>query len=409
MCMEDAKSPSLVNFIEKNLPLSKWGSRRKRIWDLDGHTHCPIIGVCLPLAALRKLIGKVYLSAAYAPDYELHILSVNECATRNRLSESLQHELDRRYAQVITRFKTAKTTADVRKLWQVAVSDGDVAGALWAGLAHPRCTPELEEEICRDMHMLQHQAGASARVDLRKFQELQKEKNALAQELESVRQRSARALSEKSAEQENLHAMLMRARAECIGKDTLIASLQSELNELAAAVPGLESRNRLTQRIAEITGRQQALERQSALLRQQLEQAMQLAHSALAQASGTKSGAGTESEMSVATTSPPVLEEKTVLCVGGRSGSIAIYRKLIERTGGHFSHHDGGLEDNVHQLDANLAAADLVICQTGCISHHAYWRVKDFCKRTGKRCVFVENPSASGLARSLAEAAASNH
>jgi hypothetical protein len=27
--------------------------------------------------------------------------------------------------------------------------------------------------------------------------------------------------------------------------------------------------------------------------------------------------------------------------------------------------------------------------------------VKDFCRRTGKRCVFVDNPSTSSLARSL--------
>jgi hypothetical protein len=56
-------------------------------------------------------------------------------------------------------------------------------------------------------------------------------------------------------------------------------------------------------------------------------------------------------------------------------------------------------------LDANLTAADLVICQTGCISHNAYWKVKDFCKRTGKRCVFIENPSATSLARSLEQIA----
>jgi len=44
-----------------------------------------------------------------------------------------------------------------------------------------------------------------------------------------------------------------------------------------------------------------------------------------------------------------------------------------------------------------------VICQAGCISHGAYWRVKEHCKRTGKRCVFVESPSAAGLKRALAE------
>lgn len=52
---------------------------------------------------------------------------------------------------------------------------------------------------------------------------------------------------------------------------------------------------------------------------------------------------------------------------------------------------------------ASMAAADVVICQTGCISHNAYWKVKDFCKRTGKQCVFVESPSDSSLARGLAQ------
>ena len=34
------------------------GSRRRRLWELDGHTHCPVIGVCLPLAMLRRLVNK---------------------------------------------------------------------------------------------------------------------------------------------------------------------------------------------------------------------------------------------------------------------------------------------------------------------------------------------------------------
>ena len=97
------------------------------------------------------------------------------------------------------------------------------------------------------------------------------------------------------------------------------------------------------------------------------------------------------------------LQHKVVLCVGGRTGNVAGYRSVVERVGARFAHHDGGLEDNVSVLDASLASADLVICQTGCISHNAYWRVKDHCKRTGKRCVFVENASTTSLERGLAE------
>jgi hypothetical protein len=103
------------------------------------------------------------------------------------------------------------------------------------------------------------------------------------------------------------------------------------------------------------------------------------------------------------TPSAPALEQRNVLCVGGRTAIVPVYRRLIEASGGRFLHHDGGEEDKLGALDATLAAADLVICQAGCVSHNAYWRVKDHCKRTGKRCVFVETPSAAGLQRALAQ------
>jgi hypothetical protein len=90
-----------------------------------------------------------------------------------------------------------------------------------------------------------------------------------------------------------------------------------------------------------------------------------------------------------------------VLCVGGRAGNVAGYRSVIEEAGAEFLHHDGGLEDNVARLETSMAAADLVICQTACISHSAYWRVKDFCKRHQKRCIFVDNPSVTTLQRAL--------
>ncbi len=50
-------------------------------------------------------------------------------------------------------------------------------------------------------------------------------------------------------------------------------------------------------------------------------------------------------------------------------------------------------------LEEDLAAADLVICQTGCMSHGAYWRVHDHCKRTGKACVLVDNSAALRIVR----------
>ena len=45
-------------------------------------------------------------------------------------------------------------------------------------------------------------------------------------------------------------------------------------------------------------------------------------------------------------------------------------------------------------LESSLRSANLVICQTGCVSHAAFWREEDHCRRTGKTCVLVEQPDA---------------
>ena len=59
------------------------------------------------------------------------------------------------------------------------------------------------------------------------------------------------------------------------------------------------------------------------------------------------------------------------------------------------------LEEGIAQLDAKLNSADLVICQAGCVSHEAYFRVKEHCKKRGIQCVYVQNPSKSALRKAL--------
>ena len=59
----------------------------------------------------------------------------------------------------------------------------------------------------------------------------------------------------------------------------------------------------------------------------------------------------------------------------------------------------GARSADARGLEASLSMADLVICQTGCLGHGAYWRVQDHCKRTGKTCVLVEQPDAVRIVR----------
>nr|WP_315256362.1 DUF2325 domain-containing protein [uncultured Duganella sp.] len=373
-------------------------SRRRRLWELGHACHCPLVGVGFPLGVLRKLVDKVTNGKVLADDYEVHVGAVTECGSRNRLSEALQKELERRYAAVLLRFRSARSTEQVAELWRNAVNAGDVAGAFWAGLTHPRCTSELEEQMCRDLHMVQHQAGACVRADISKFNATLDDNKRLTHDLAKAQQRAAALLAEKSADSEKHAAQLMQLRAQVVGKDSLVDSLKVELEQLRESIPGLESRAKLAERLLQMEERERAMRLQIAELRIELMRATAEAAAPVQEAAPQV----VEHVMKM----PLSLRERAVLCVGGRNGNVASYRELIEREGAQFSHHDGGLEDNANRLEASLAAADLVICQTGCISHSAYWRVKDYCKRNGKRCVFIDNPSISSLARGLEQASA---
>ncbi|PRD65919.1 DUF2325 domain-containing protein [Malikia granosa] len=386
-----------------NVPAST-GSRRRRLWDLPHQCHCPVVGVCFPLATLRQLVNKALGGKAVADDYEVHVGAVAECTVRNRLSELLQKDLETRYASTVKAFRVAKSAREVAELWAAAVRRGDVSGAFWAALTHPRCDDILQEVVLRDMHMLQHQAGAAIRVDISKFNELAREHGVLARELGRVQERCSRVIAEKSAEIDQLNAQLVRQRGLAIGKESRIACLLQDLEQLKAFLPDYEDASRLRKKLEQLMSRQAELEALNAQLREQLVEAQRAL--SLRQQEEVTAQLSERAE--------PVLQEvpitfhlsrKTILCVGGRNGNVANYRDVIERAGGHFAHHDGGLENKQGALDNLLAAADLVICQTGCISHNAYWRVKDFCKRTGKQCVFVENPSTSSLTRSLQQVA----
>jgi len=372
-------------------------SRRQRLWELPSNTHCPVIGVCLPLALLRRLVNKGVRGQALADDYDIHVGAVAECAARNRISNLLQEALDHRYGAELQQFKPAAGADAVLQLWRRAVADGDVAGAFWAALTHPRSDFLVQDTVLREMHMIGHQAGASTRVDQVRFRALLAQHAALGAELAQERQRHSRALAGKAQELAQCNAALMRARAQVITRDSSLAFLRTDFDALKAAVPELDARLRLQERVDSAARRLAERDALVARLREELAAALRPPVAAEAVAIAAPDAA--------AAVPAPRLANKTVLCVGGRSASVPGYRCMTEQAGGRFVHHDGGQEQGVDQLDASLAAADLVICQTACISHNAYWRVKEYCKRSGKQCVFVENPSSTSYSRGLRQIA----
>ncbi|UUX94105.1 DUF2325 domain-containing protein [Aquabacterium sp. J223] len=377
------------------------GSRRRRLWELDGHAHCPVVGMCLPMPALRRLMGRLSAKALPIDEYELHCMAVQECKRRTPLAEALQRDLDRRFAGPLRDAAACKSTEALAAWWTGAAASEAVPGAFWATITHARCDVALADRVLGAVHMLQHQVGSATRADLQRLAELVHENGVLGRELAAAQQRCQRQVEQHARRAEADARLLGQLRGELAARDAELLRLQA----LHAAAPDLPTRFELQQRNGALADEVHALQRALLLARQDHDR-LQRRHAALTDELQALQRATATTDGAAATTPAPAsLHDRAVLCVGGRPAIVPVYRQVVEGSGGRFLHHDGGDEDHIAQLEATLAAADLVLCQTGCVSHDAYWRVKDHCKRTGKRCVFVETPSRTALQRALDEAA----
>jgi len=370
---------------------STTGSRRRRLWELGSHSHCPVIGVCIPLERVRVLAKKLLVLQGDEDDYTLHCSLVTAAARRNAVAEALQKDLEQRFTLDLRQAAQAKCRESLMAWWRGRAARGEIAGALWATLTHPRCDEWLEMRVLGQVHMLQHQVGAAQRVDLAAHRELATEHQALVRDYAEVQQRVTAWSQERAREQQAWEQERVQLRAAHIGLQTQLGQALEQLQHLQAARPDLPEREALQQRLAEQVERSQALQREINRLQSR----------PVAVAEPEPDAMATAGDCEPPTSQPISLEHRVVLCVGGRGGSVPQYRQAVEDCGAQFLHHDGGSEHKPAQLEPQLAAADLVICQTGCISHDAYWRVKDHCKRHNKRCVYVESPSASSLKRAL--------
>jgi hypothetical protein len=150
--------------------------------------------------------------------------------------------------------------------------------------------------------------------------------------------------------------------------------VREELAALKSAAPDLPRRFEMARRLASQQDRIEQLQRECASLR----------HSAQ-----TRTPEGPRADF-------PVMRADSFREVDENGATI---RPVVETAVGHFPAEDGIDAGESALLEENLGAADLVICQAGCISHGAYWRVQDYCKRTGKPCVLIEQSAALRILR----------
>lgn len=362
--------------------------RRARLSELDSHLHCSIIGTCLSTHELRKLVPRFTgFDRRHASDLEIHHAAVELAIEGGPGAKALHKLLDEHYAAAIRRFDKAADDEALLKLWDEALKSGDIPPAYWALMTHPYATLYVRQKAFGELHMLSHLVGAANRADIRRLVALEAENAALKEKIERQQSR-LQALSMQ-------HDASLSALTEQIAQLTALATRQTPTDAADLEADLQRLRDKLVeadQRVALHTSRREAAEQRllqeqgaAEALRKSRDQTLALLklvqgecdalERATVDAAHAMHGTGTRRA------SLDSVRGKRIVYVGGRPGSNAALKRLVEAAGGDFVVHDGGVEDRKGLLAAALPGADIVVFPVDCIDHDSMNTLKRVCER----------------------------
>lgn len=406
---------------------------QKKVWEIETCYKCSLIGTCLSRAELRKLAKeKVYNIEGRPSDYQLHARFIAISDRADASGKALHKYFQRKYGAAVKPYLKATSDEELKALWDRDMEEGWMDSAWWGILSHPRASAQLVGTLYGDLHMLAHDFICNyrprmlqARQQKNKIRLLEevlgserhiyrKEKGGLVADLDLARKQAAvgKALVDENQKlrtameqlQQQSRAMASAGIGEaalqeitdlrqtnnalCGQLDEMAQTLETVRLELADA---LERAEQLQTTLCDRERREVEREREI----ENLERI--LIHTVLEVSCSKCKDRHTENCPGIN------LCGKTVLYVGGLNKMVPHYRQLVEKSGGRFLHHDGGVECSRSILPKLLSTADAVFCPLDCISHHACQCIKKMCKRNQKPFVLMRSAGLSSLAKGLSE------
>ncbi|WP_142848442.1 DUF2325 domain-containing protein [Telmatospirillum sp. J64-1] len=390
-------------------PIKAGSGRRRKLWELERQWHCSVVGTCLTMADLRRIIAKTRVSMeADVTDYHIHGFFVTRAGENGIHAKLMQKIMDQRFLVTINRFGRAKTEEELRSLWDEHEARGEVSGAYWALVTHPAAPLDLLEHVFGQVHMLSHLSGASHRGDLRRTVELEARvaelEQRLTQERAAARAEIARRDEDLGELRNNLAvASIQQGRVEALEArlaeledGSALRKAENEAATLRRALSRAEGRiaraeARLVEREAELT----ALRETSRCYRDDVER-MRCDKAAM-----MRELAEFARHQIPPAEQRPDLGGSCLLYVGGRDHLVPHMRAMAERCNGQFVHHDGGVESGVAALSGALERADAIFCPVDCVSHEAVNRIKRACERCSKPFIPLRSSGLSAFSQAL--------
>jgi hypothetical protein len=392
-------------------PMSR---QRRKIWDIPAAWHCTLIGTCLSVADLRQLMKFNARDVPPDGDYGLHSYVVNHCCSRNEISEEINRLLNQRHIITVRAFARIKDGADVLAAWRSEFSEGKIASALWAAWTHCSIGEYEGSVIYGDLHMLSHQLCTQARPGQIRIAEIEKESARLNCELAELKQALTATRHDRANQVARLEGRIVELENQLARQNNINAAMSANSDALRQN-ESLRERNELLQmRLGALEQRHQERKNRITELEHELQRSRhwaqrRAAEASLPDATTETQEINTKCDVDANFAASCDLEGRRILCVGGRPHQIEHYRRLVERCGGEFLHHDGGQEESGQRIDSLMNGADVVLCQVSYVSHPTYWRVKELCKQRSLPCIFQKSSGIGTFSRDLAMIASKKH
>ena len=372
-------------------PAAEPAPRKRRLWQLPPQAHELLLALSFTPESLRReaarTLGQIHKGRCVLKGRDADVLYslVHDLTMRNALAEAFQKHLDQRHALAVQRLTKLHDAEALQAAWAAALDVDDMPATLWALLTHP-LGAQLETSVLYDARAWVF-AHTRRSVGLAQAQ-ANAESRAADSRLQADDLRGRLMAQERQAAQMLLHAQAEIARLN--GELARVHSVSTAPSKPADAARRSAANGVVRDEVCDEIGATRATGGPRAPPRLKPAPPPPPPPPVVTAAAPEKPA------------SPPiVVQGQRVLCVGGIQHAVARYRARIEKLGGQFEHHDGGLEDSPQALEGRLSRADVVICQAACINHEAYHRVKRHCERTGKPCVYLDRPSLSRFDRAI--------
>jgi len=387
MCTLDQIAPENIRQTEiPKFPSPETGALK--FWEIEHFFTCPIIGMCLMPGEQKQVLKKAGIPIKNKSPYDMHETLVASAQSENRLSQKVDRLLNHKYGGRATALYRL-TEPDFMNCWKAAFETGQYLAEFWAAVSRRDLSVVSRKEIFGAIHMAMHANADQSAHSTRQLEHLK------SKEIEQDRKNKEISLNRRALEKENeaLKCMLREVKSSLLGAEQEKDRLKSDPADMKMRhrVMELEKENqRLGTILADHVEQLKTKDRERLSLAEHIAQISKLLDDQRQSETRFRKEAQetlhTFIEMNRCDAGCPSFDlcSKRVLIVGGIARMEALYRQIIENSGGVLEYHDGYMKGGAKQLESSLKRSDIVLCPVNCNSHAACSMVKNLGKKHNK-------------------------